>query len=203
MCFFVRNGIDIDRWTPRKDHSRWLPTIGWVGATPWRSKDLQILDPVMNNFLEKNHLHFHHSGHVHGSAYAWNQLGLYKDKKHTHQGMEPISNYPSMFRKIDIGIVPLNDVPFNEAKSFIKGLEYAAAGVPFIASATSEYKILEESGVGVTASSNIEWKTYLEAMVDPAIRAQEREKNLENIKQHTMEVRSHDWNEVMHKILEL
>ena len=56
--------------------------------------------------------------------------------------MTLIHDYPRMFRNIDIGIAPLSDVPFHHAKSAIKGLEYPAAGVPFIASPSPEAKAL-------------------------------------------------------------
>ena len=34
---------------------------------------------------------------------------------------------------ITVGMVPLALTPFNQAKSYIKGLEFAARGVPFVA----------------------------------------------------------------------
>lgn len=42
--------------------------------------------------------------------------------------------------EFDIGIVPLELNPFNEAKSWLKGLEFAAVGVPVVASPTSAYR---------------------------------------------------------------
>ncbi len=46
--------------------------------------------------------------------------------------------YPELL-KFDVGMIPLRDTPFNVAKSDIKGLEYAASGIPFIAAALPEY----------------------------------------------------------------
>lgn len=40
------------------------------------------------------------------------------------------------------GIVPLAPLEFNEAKSYLKGLEYASLGIPFVAAPTSEYRVL-------------------------------------------------------------
>ncbi|MDA0900220.1 MAG: hypothetical protein O3B35_04240 [Proteobacteria bacterium] len=199
--YMVRNGIDIPRWQQRKDHSRWLPQFGWVGATPWRSNDLEQLSPWFGTFLEKNHLSFHHSGAIKNAKEAKDQLGIPKSIKTSKQPMEKISNYPSMFRKIDVGLVPLNDVGFNHAKSSIKGLEYAAAGVPFIASWSPEYKLLEQQGVGRVARNEREWIGHAEELLDPLVRKEDVERNLEGIKKYqSMEVRRSEWDEVMHQI---
>jgi glycosyltransferase involved in cell wall biosynthesis len=202
--FLVRNGIDIDRWKQRKDHSRGLPNLGWVGATPWRSMDLETLSPWIGQFLEKNHLSFHHSGNVINAPVASNQLGIPKSVKTTKEPMKPIHHYPELFRKIDIGMVPLNNVRFNYAKSGIKGLEYSAAGVPWVASYSPEYAILEEQGIGRVANNEREWIGHLEELLDPKVRKEDVERNIENIKKYqSMEVRGHDWNEVMHQIRDL
>ena len=201
--YMVRNGIDIPRWQQRKDHSRWLPQFGWVGATPWRSNDLEQLSPWFGTFLEKNHLSFHHSGAIKNAKEAKDQLGIPKSVKTSKQPMEKISNYPSMFRKIDVGLVPLNDVGFNHAKSSIKGLEYAAAGVPFIASWSPEYELLEQQGVGRVARNEKEWIGHAEELLDPRVRKEDVERNLEGIKKYqSMEVRRSEWDEVINQIRE-
>ena len=199
--YMVRNGVDIDRWSIRKDHGRYLPTIGWVGATPWRSMDLETMNPFLGEYMEKNHLSFHHAGNIINAPKARDQLGLPKSIKSTYEPMKPIMRYPELFRKFDIGIVPLNNVEFNHAKSVIKGLEYAASGIPFIASYSPEYAILEQQGVGRVANSPQEWIGHLTELEDPKIRKEEAEKNYENVKMfHSMDARGEDWNKVMHEI---
>lgn len=199
--YMVRNGIDLPRWKQRNDHSRYLPQFGWVGATPWRSNDLETLNPFFGQFLEKNRLTFHHSGHIKNAKTAKEQMGIPKSVKSTTQPMEKISKYPELFRKIDVGLVPLNNVEFNHAKSGIKGLEYSAAGVPWIASYSPEYEILEEQGIGRMARNEQEWMGHMEELLDPKIRKEDAERNLEGIKKYqTMEVRRSDWDEVMHQI---
>jgi glycosyltransferase involved in cell wall biosynthesis len=201
--FLIRNAIDYDRFNFKKDHAGWLPTVGWVGATPWRSNDLEQLSAFMNDFIKEKRIKFHHAGNVINAPKANVQLGVEK-KYFSYEPMNPILDYPKMFKKIDIGVVPLNDVPFNHAKSFIKGLEYAAAGVPFVASSLPAYNELAEDGVGRVASNDKEWLEHLSELLDPKIRKEEREKNLEIIKEkHSTEARSSVWNETLHKILEL
>lgn len=202
--YMVRNGIDLPRWKQRNDHSRGLPQFGWVGATPWRSMDLEQLSPWFGDFLSKNHLSFHHSGSIINAPLASDQLGIPKNVKRTKEPMKPISKYPELFRKIDVGLVPLNDVKFNHAKSGIKGLEYSAAGVPWIASYSPEYALLEEQGIGRVAKTQQEWIAHCEELLDPKIRKQDVERNLENInKFQSMEVRGLEWHEVMNEIKSL
>ncbi len=201
--FLVRNGIDLDRWNIKKGGGGRNPTFGWVGATPWRSGDLETLRPKFGEFIEKNQLMFHHSGSIQNAPSVKDQLGI-PENLFESEPMKPINTYPELFRKIDVGIVPLNTLDFNEAKSFIKGLEYAASGVPFIAQDISEYRYLAETGVGRVAHTQDEWIAHCEELLDPKVRHKERLKNLENVrKYHTMEQRRKDWENAFQAILEL
>lgn len=162
----VRNAIDLDRWLPHEQHDP--PTLGWVGAQPWRSGDLEQLRGVIGPFLERHaSWSFHHSGHI-GQTMATEQLGIDVDAvKCTMLPIERIFEYPKLFEPIDVGVVPLNDVPFNHAKSAIKGMEYAASGVPFVASAAPEYTWLREAhGIGMTARSPRDWHARLSQLED-------------------------------------
>ena len=202
--YMVRNGIDIDRWTFRKDHAGAMPTIGWVGATPWRSMDLESMAPFLGEYMEASRLRFHHSGNIINAKKARDQLGLPKSVKSSYEPMKPINTYPELFRKFDIGLVPLNNVKFNHAKSCIKGLEYIAAGIPFVASYSPEYKLLEDQGIGRVANTPHEWIGHLSELEDPKIRKEDIERNYEGVKKYqSMGVRGHEWNEVMHQIRSL
>lgn len=200
--FLVRNGIDIERWKRRHARPGYPLRLGWVGATPWRSGDLEILEPFIGDYLKSRGMKFHHSGHTdNGAPVAAEQLGINKKIVKTSP-LVPISNYPNLFAPIDIGIVPLNDIPFNHAKSFIKGLEYAAAGVPFVCSWSPEYELLTQQGVGRLARNKDEWINHLDELNKPKARREEIEKNLENIKNFTMDQRGDDWDATMRYILE-
>jgi glycosyltransferase involved in cell wall biosynthesis len=203
--FMVRNAIDIDRWQRRNDHSRWLPTFGWVGALPWRSNDLEQMRPFFGKFLEDNRLGFHHSGHIKElNIDARHLMNIPPTVKFTNEPRRILSEYPQMFRKIDVGLVPLNNIPFNHAKSTIKGLEYTAAGVPFIASWSPEYEYLENDGVGRVARNEEEWMKHLNELLDPQIRKSEIDKNYEIVREkHSMQARANDWDQAMSNILDL
>ena len=178
--------------------------MGWVGAVPWRSNDLESMSPWFGEFLAQKRLPFHHSGHIKQVLSADKRLGIPEGHKVSYSERKIISQYPELFRKIDIGIVPLNDIPFNYAKSGIKGLEYTAAGVPFIASAAPEYRYLNELGIGRIASSSEEWIQHLSELEDPKVRKEEIDKSYENMLQsQTMDIRGDEWDDVMTKILNL
>jgi len=201
--FLIRNGIDINRWTRRKDKAIRIPTIGWVGATPWRSRDLEQLNPFLGPYLKQKGLKFHHSGHIVNAPLAATQLGVNINFVSTSP-MRPINEYPLMFKDIDIGIVPLSDIPFNHAKSFIKGLEYAAAGVPFVASSSPEYLYLEEKMVGRIARNKDEWLGHFNDLLSPKARKDDIELNYEIVKEKfTMTSRGEEWDQIMDKISNL
>jgi hypothetical protein len=63
-----------------------------------------------------------------------------------------ISDARELYRQIGrlaVGLAPLTDDRWNRAKSWIKPLEYAAVGVPCIASAVRPYQELKEDGFPV------------------------------------------------------
>jgi Glycosyl transferases group 1 len=60
----------------------------------------------------------------------------------------PIDRLTGRLADFDIGLVPLADIPFNQGRSNVKAREYAAAGVPWLASPVGSYRQLgrEEGG---------------------------------------------------------
>ena len=200
--FLVRNGIDLDRWVPRKVKNTWSPTIGWVGATPWRSGDLEIMAPFLGDWLNSRKANYIHSGHTkNGAPTAASQLNINEDAVKTYP-LVPIYEYPHLFSKIDVGIVPLNNIPFNHAKSYIKGLEYAASGIPFVSSYSPEYQELADLGIGRIAKTQEDWIYHLDELRLPAIRKDEAIHNSSLLQNFSMEERGKDWNATMKYILE-
>jgi hypothetical protein len=200
--YLVRNGIDADRWKKRAGKMNHRLRLGWVGATPWRSGDLETLSPWIGEYLSSRRMYFHHSGHTeNGAARACDQLGISPNISRT-QPLVPINIYPKLFEHIDIGIVPLNNIHFNHAKSFIKGLEYAAAGVPFVSSYSPEYEYLSEKGIGRVAYNQDDWIYHLDELRNQQTRRDEIEHNYEILKDFTMEARADEWDAVMTEIRE-
>jgi glycosyltransferase involved in cell wall biosynthesis len=58
----------------------------------------------------------------------------------------------------------------------LKGLEYAAAGIPFIATPTDEYRLLYRAGVGRLAETADEWRDHATELLDRQVRREEAER---------------------------
>jgi glycosyltransferase involved in cell wall biosynthesis len=72
----------------------------------------------------------------------------------------------------DIGVVPLDDTPFERAKFPFKLLQYLALGVPSVTARVGITASLVQNGDnGLLAGSADEWRARLEALiVDPSLR---------------------------------
>lgn len=69
--------------------------------------------------------------------------------------------------KFDIGIAPLVPHVFNESKSYIKALEYAALGIPCVASKVGPYIDFVEHGItGFLCEKPGDWKRYVSELVN-------------------------------------
>jgi len=83
------------------------------------------------------------------------------------------SGYPESLAELSVGLVPLQDSPFNRAKSWLKGIESAALGVPFVASPLPEYVKLHGLGVGLLAATPEEWVDHVgRLLASPGERAE-------------------------------
>jgi O-antigen biosynthesis protein len=190
----VRNGINPEQFDKRK-HSTMKPVLGWVGAMHWRSGDIETLRPWLGDFLEEHDLMFHHAGHMPDAKLFWDASGINPDRV-LLSPMQVISEYHNMFL-MDIGLVPLNDIEFNHAKSTIKGLEYAASNIPFIAQATPEYSRLASLGVGRVANTPDEWVKHATELLDYNVRKREAAvQRARALNEHSMLVRKREWDQM-------
>ena len=193
----VRNGILPGMFTPRKVRER-RPVVGWVGGIPWRGKDLETLREWLPGFLEDHDLMFHHAGATtaHGGK-TFSELAGIDDKRLTTSGLKLINNYPSMF-DFDIGIIPLDETDFNRAKSCLKGLEYSAAGIPFVAQDLPEYQRLSDLGVGRVAHTADDWVRKMTALLDFSTRKKDARVNLDRVtREHSIQARAGEWQKLL------
>jgi len=188
----VRNGINPNQF-PKRKVTRDKPVIGWAGALRWRSNDLDVFKGWLGDFLVDNDLMFHHAGHDDAAGWFADGADVPKERVITSP-MRSIARYQEML-DFDIGLVPLSNIPFNEAKSFLKGIEYAASGVPFVASGLPEYRYLSEtSGVGRVADTPEEWVKHLTELLDYNTRKKEAGvQRAKVLKDHTIVTRAPEW----------
>jgi hypothetical protein len=197
----IRNGVLPEQFY-KKPVKNEKPVIGWVGAIPWRSNDIETLRDWLPDFLEEHDLKFHHSGVAAGAPLFHDIVGIPVERM-SYSGMQPITDYSFMFPPIDIGIVPLSDIPFNHAKSTIKGLEYAASNIPFVAQGLPEYARLAEMGVGRVAHTPDDWRREMTALLDFKVRKREAAANYANMmRDHTIRSREPEWQEMVVRALQ-
>ena len=190
----VRNGVNQYMF----DHAastRTKPTLGWTGAVNYRNNDLEQLREWLPDFLEDHDLRFHHAGHQPDKPSFAEITGI-NPKRLTTSPLVDLAHYPDGF-KFDIGIVPLNDIPFNYAKSNIKGLEYVASGIPFVASDTPEYRTLHEDGVGILAVEPEEWAAAITTLLNVSHRRRVIKREFAILERNwSINARAKDWADV-------
>lgn len=176
------NTVDLAKFHPRPVTDTTVPVVGWVGSTGHRSGDFNEVRGVLGPMFEEGKIKIHHSGaYDHHPSFA-DMIGVHP-KLVTTLPLVPPHEYSGLFM-FDVGIAPLTDMPFNRAKSGIKALEYAAAGVPFVASPLDAYQDLASKGIGMVARKRHHWRLLLERLRDPAFRSEERNRNLERVADH-------------------
>lgn len=184
-----------------KSEAKW-PRIGWTGSVQTHPNDLQQTKRAVAGILKDNYLPFNVIG---DGVYVARNLGLAPDTEVYATGWVDLGLYYQYVAKfIDIGIVPLEISPFNQAKSALKGLEYAALGIPFVASNTREYERLEAYGIGKTARTPSEWRKHLQRMIDrPAETERIAKEARDRIEaEHTYRVNAPQWLEAWEKAID-
>lgn len=172
------------------------PIIGWVGATGYRSGDLEQLRGIIGPWIERHNLTFVHGGHTDRSPTAANLLGINPDRA-TTRPLTTTSNYPQLWDGIDIAIAPLTDRPFNHAKSWIKAGEASAAGAPAVCTDITPYREWQASPL---ARRPRDWTRQLTALLDPAERQAVRTRQLARADQHRTSRRWTDWHHLWHTL---
>ncbi len=142
-------------------------TVGWAGVVGVHPDDLQVTRGGVALAVEDCDARFLCVGN--GELVERN-LSLQRPPEIT--GYLPLEEYPHHIARFDVGIVPLADTRFNAAKSWLKGLEMAACGVPFVASPMREYRALAALDIGVLVEGRSRsWRREIRSMLqDPAWR---------------------------------
>jgi hypothetical protein len=111
-------------------------------------------------------------------------------------GYFSMSGLIQIISEFDIGIVPLESSPFNDAKSWLKGLEFAAVGVPVVASPTPEYVRMAEQGGCITSTPKY-WRDWLADLIRrPEWRAEQAARGKAWAATQTYERAADDWRTV-------
>lgn len=177
------NYVDTNRFASNPGSSPPVSTVtvGWVGSTAHRSGDIETVAGWLRPMAERGEVLLYHGGnHISAPTFA-SKLSISEDLVRTKPATSA-EDYPTLM-DMDIGIVPLSKIPFNEAKSDIKGLEYSSAGIPFVAQDTGSYKALKKDyGLGYIASKPAEWIRHIKRLSDPTFRSESSAMHRELVK---------------------
>jgi glycosyltransferase involved in cell wall biosynthesis len=183
------------RWLPNKIPRRFLEvehednvTIGWGGSMHSHPNDMAPVGAAVANLVGEGY-DFKVVGQGAGVMKA---LSLRYPPIAT--GMIQFEDWPDVLTTIGVGIAPLADTAFNAAKSWLKPLEYAAVGVPWVASNRNEYRRLHTLGCGVVVDRPREWEAALRRILeDDAWRRELSNRGREVAATLTIEESAKDW----------
>ena len=138
-------------------------TIGWIGS-PSTWANLQPLLPLLASLCREYNVRVRAVGAgVQAERDQFDGLELVTWSERTE-----IRDVQAM----DIGIMPLLDLPFQRGKSGYKLIQYMACGLPVVASPVGVNSEIVQPGIGLLASSQTEWRAALERLIaDPALRS--------------------------------
>lgn len=179
---------------PAYEQSRDAVTVGWTGTVATHPQDLFAVGSGVQQALDASErARLVILGQAHGAHEA---LGVREEPEQV-PWLDSVDEYlAAVGDRFDVGIAPLRLDRFNEAKSWLKPLEYAARGVFPIGSPTSEYRRL---GVGRLAASPKDWARELRrAVLDDGWRTEQaalaRQTVLErHLTEHTAERWADAW----------
>ncbi len=139
--------------------------IGWTGAASYHPGDLESTNGAVGRVLA---VHDEWRMGVLGekpenAPQIKAALGLRSEP--ALQGFVDLQEYPHRMAEFGVGIVPLADNSFNRAKSALKLSQFAALGVPVVASPTPDNRRVHNLGVGMLAQSPSQWRRKLNLLV--------------------------------------
>lgn len=171
----ITNGLDERLWWPPAPSAitPGAPTRLLIMGTTTHGADFAIIAPVLERLLAEfgNRV----SIDVIGTTPDELPEGLHRrDPPPTARSYPAFVNWFSREARWDIGLAPLLDKPFNRSKSAIKAMDYAALGLPTVASDIGVYDDAITNGVNgeKVANASAAWYVALATLIrDPARRA--------------------------------
>lgn len=149
--------------------------IGWPASLPSHPNDPAVVGPAIARLVNEGE-RFHVTSVAPGVGKAF---GLPDDSRveMLRTAIDLLAWPSTLAERIGIGIAPLADTKFNAAKSWLKPLELAAVGIPWIGSPSPEYRRLNEAGCGMIARSPQDWYKMLRFILrNESFRREESEK---------------------------
>lgn len=158
----VPNMLSGASWpAPRRSTSEDKVVLGWGGSAS-HIPDLRLLSGVVEQLVaEDPRIEFH--------CHGLREVPFAQHERIQVLMGVPIAEYPRLVASFDIGLVPLRDTLENRRKSDLKVVEYAAAGLPVVASKVSVYeRFVRQGETGFLVGSAKDWLKALRRLVRDA-----------------------------------
>ena len=147
--------VDIEHYRPRKEMANDIPIVGWIG-TPKTSHYLHSLIPVFEALQSVMHVQF-----VAVGARKEDFIDTIIEVWPWSEDTEVAS-----IKKFDIGIMPLDDSPWERGKCGYKLIQYMACGLPVVASPVGvNGTIVAPEENGLLANTLDEWQEALKYLL--------------------------------------
>jgi len=150
---YIPTVIDLNRYKVKEEKmDNQSVVVGWIGSQS-TLKYLKDKRDILNKLVEKYNIEVHIVG-------ASENLNLYKNEKHIEWSEE---TEVASILNFDIGIMPLNDTPWEQGKCAYKLIQYMGCGIPVVASPVGANKDVVEDGCsGFLPHTDEEWFQCLE-----------------------------------------
>jgi glycosyltransferase involved in cell wall biosynthesis len=143
--------VDTQRYQPLAREVNETPVVGWIG-TPKSSRYLKTLIPVFEALQEKMPVRFVAVG-ARPEDFEGTPVEVWRWSEETEV---------ASIQQFDIGIMPLEDSPWERGKCGYKLIQYMACGLPVVASPVGvNMKIVAPGENGLLADTPDEWEREL------------------------------------------
>src|SRR3989338_1190956 len=154
----------------REERGKNEVTLGWIGNGPAYMQELRFMAEVLRTLSERGaHFRLLLIG-------AYNSAEIRRLFEFIPASRKSIIDYVDArtdadlvpyFAKMDIGLMPLEDNPWNKGKCAFKAIQYMASGAPVVASPVGENTFLiTDRTTGMLATTKEEWVTSLQELID-------------------------------------
>lgn len=154
---WVPTVIDIDRYAPRRKEATDSIIIGWIGSPSTQKYIVELKDALIA--ISKKH------------PISLLLVGANKNITNYFPGIQvevvPWNESTEVMhiQKMDVGIMPLTDGPWEKGKCGYKLIQYMACSIPVIASPVGvNVDIVNNSNSGYLAGSTNEWIKSIDAL---------------------------------------
>jgi len=117
--------------------------LGWAGSSGHKRDIEEILDVIADVIREFSHVDFA----LMGDRAIYEQfIAVLPPERVFYTPPGTLEEYLAFLQRLDIGIAPLQDNPYNQCRSDVKFLEYASRGVVSVLRSLGPYSVSAEHG---------------------------------------------------------